>query len=153
MGNQEIKKVESSVNQREQSEEKGVDVVIDELIDLHATIIIDGHRYDGIIEEKRNESSGNVLYKVKFDSSNSRESEWVKPNQIETQQIVTCDNFQTGDNVQVGENGSWFQDAVAKVGQIYEGATGAKIYQVSFPELGDYYMYKNENDIRKYTIV
>lgn len=125
---------------------------VDVLIDMHATIIIEGLRYDGIIEQKGNDSHGNVIYKVKFDSPNARQSEWVKRNQIEIQKIVTCDNFQTGDDVQVRENGEWMDlnDAAAKIIQIFEGATGAKIYKVVFPELGDYYMYRNEKDIRKY---
>lgn len=123
----------------------------DPLIDMHATIIISNHRYDAIVEESK-QSDGSIVYKVKFDdySSDVGQSEWVKPNQIETQRIVTCDNFKISQVVQVRENGQWMdpEDAAANIAQIYEGATGAKIYQVHFPEF-DVYMYKNERDIRK----
>ena len=123
----------------------------DPLIDMHATIIISNHRYDAIVEESK-QSDGSIVYKVKFDdySPDVGQSEWVKPNQIETQRIVICDDYSPGDHVQVRENGQWMdpEDAAANIAQIYEGATGAKIYQVHFPEF-DVYMYKNERDIRK----
>merc|ERR1711933_268368 len=153
-------KATETVSHKKECEEKkendnvNENPVIDPLIDLHVTVMIEDKRYDAIVEEKKNDNNENIecMYKVKFDdASYFGDHKWVKPNQILKQEIATSDKFQINDNVQVRENGDWMdgQDVLAKVAQIYQGATGI-IVKLMFPEIeGDFYMYKNAEDVRK----
>ncbi len=85
----------------------------------------------------------NGMYKIKFDR-NFKESEWVMMNQIQKQEIIMCNNFKIGDNVEVREDGQLLE-AEAQVMQIYQGANGI-IVKVFFriPEYDDVHMYLQE---------
>eukprot|EP01083_Nonionella_stella_P006036 17466_1 len=121
----------------------------DPWIDCHVTITIDGDRFDGIVEKrKQKEGDENVMYKIKFDTSNWRESEWVRADQMQIQQITTCENFKIGDVVVVREHGEWMEDAIANVRQVYQGATGV-IVQAVFPEFDGVFMYCRLRDVKK----